>query len=177
MTVSLSRLFRKICIKNNKKLTCHLFEMVASLKLFKIIKDNTIFTLQSILSEISQAEQPCASPCFVQARCFWEDFFKNHGNEPVAKLSQSLSLVQGKFLGLFPVYASPFAKGVMVATAISYIHDQANGNGFLKDPDDRYYEEDCVLLAKKVIEAFSNSNCSSEITTSAPEVGKQFGLE
>lgn len=177
MTVSLSRLFRKICIKNNKKLTCHLFEMVASLKLFKIIKDNTMtsFTLQSILSEISQAEQPCASPCFVQARCFWEDFFKNHGNEPVAKLSQSLSQAQGEFCSHFPVY--PFAKGVMVATAISYIYDQTNGNGFLKDPNERYYEEDCVLLAKKVIEAFSNSTCSVEIKMSAPEVAELFGLE
>lgn len=137
----------------------------------------TSFTLQSILSKISEDGQPCASPCFVRAKLFWEGFFKEHRDEDIAELSQSLSLVQGRFCSLFPVYDSPFAKGVMVATAISYIYDQTNGNGFLKDPDDCYYEEDCVLLAKKVIEAFSNSTCSSEITTSAPEVGKQFGLK
>lgn len=151
--------------------------MVVSLELFKITKDNTMtsFILQSILSEISQAGQPCASPCFVQAKCFWEDFFKNHGNEPVAKLSQSLSQAQGAFCYLFPIY--PFAKGVMVATAISYIYDQTNGCGFGKDANGSYYARKWVLLAKKVIKAFSNSTCSVEIKMSAPEVGKQFGLK
>lgn len=135
------------------------------------------YTTLSIISKISEDGQPYSSPCFVQAKLFWEDFFKKHRNEDVAKLSQSLSSAQGGFCRLFPDYDYPFAKEVMVATAISYIHDQTNGNGFWKDPNGLYYEEECALLAKKVIEAFSNSNTSVEIKHSAPELNDLFDSE
>lgn len=130
--------------------------------------------IPTLISKISTENDECSSSCFVEAKKFWEAFFQKHSSENLETLKESLGKAQFEFRHLFQDYS--FAKEVMVLTAISFIYDQTNGQGFLKDYNDTYYDEYHTKLAQKTLKAFDNNSVSLEVKGQINKVKSVYNL-
>jgi hypothetical protein len=101
---------------------------------------------------------------FIAAQEFWKNIFDAHRNADVKVLTDALGEKQQRFESALGMDRA-LSKEIMPYTCIAYLYDEQSGFG-----DNR-------PLARSILSAFEQSDCSREVHTSAKRAAHLFGLE